>query len=121
MGRGNGVFKRGRTSIYLDQKLSPVAPQSVTLGDFTGDQTLDIAATMSGPNQVFVFPGKGNGTFQEPKRTNIGKYLNSLAAANFDNDGRLDLAVYHDRQKVLILFGKNDGTFQGKQTYDIKH
>jgi hypothetical protein len=64
-----------------------------------------------------VLLGKGDGTFQAPKNYNVGKDLQSIAMADFDGDGKLDLAVIDsgastEAQNLAVLRGNGDGTFQ---------
>jgi VCBS repeat protein/HYDIN/CFA65/VesB family protein/ASPM-SPD-2-Hydin domain-containing protein len=60
-----------------------------------------------------VLLGKGNGTFQTPVYYSAGFGPQSLAVADFNHDGNLDLAVSGGLDPVIsILFGNGDGTFQ---------
>ncbi len=48
----------------------------------------------------------------------VGNAPVAVAAADFNNDGRLDLAVVNQSSKtVSILLGNGDGTFQPQQTF----
>jgi hypothetical protein len=67
---------------------------------------------------ALVFLGSGNGTFGTPKLASVGGVARYAAAADFDGDGQLDLAVTHD-SKVGMLFGNGDGTFKPVQEIDV--
>lgn len=94
-------------------------PEALTLGDFNNDGNLDIAVANYGPGTVGILLGNSNGTFQ-----NVVTYpevFNSAAefivTADFNGDGKLDLATCNSgnpvgNNKVLVLFGNGDGTFQ---------
>jgi len=79
---------------------------SVALGDFNGDGIPDF---VPGNGQTFL--GNGDGTFRI--LTSDGVYATPLAAGDFNNDGKLDVAgeqAYGDAT-IEVYFGNGDGTF----------
>ena len=75
-------------------------PVYVVAGDFNGDQNLDFATANSYVERatptlgtVSVRLGDGKGDFGPPINTVAGASPSSLATGDFNNDGRLDLAV----------------------------
>jgi uncharacterized protein YfaP (DUF2135 family) len=59
--------------------------------------------------------GKGDGTFQPAVNYGAGRNSQSVAAADFNSDGKLDLVVVNGSSttgSVSVLLGKGDGTFQ---------
>ena len=94
-------------------------PRSIVLGDFDGDGTLDLAvANFLDPVQdiwggnVSVFRNLGDASFVRPFiYEGAGDGLRSLATADFDGDGRLDLAVASHSCGVAVLRNVGDGTF----------
>src|SRR5262249_54099770 len=70
-------------------------PYTVTVADFNGDGKLDIAAAdaSSGVNKVSVFTGTGTGTFGAASTFTVGAQPNGITNADFNNDGKPDLAT----------------------------
>jgi hypothetical protein len=94
-------------------------PVSVATGDFNRDGKLDAAVASSYENggvnsdQIQVLLGKGDGTFEPPVNYTVGTAPSSIAAADFNHDGNLDLVVSNSiGDTVSVLLGNGDGTFQ---------
>jgi hypothetical protein len=95
----------------------------VLTGDFNGDGKLDLAVpTSNAPDPqgnrisyVAILLGKGHGLFEDPVRYPVPNSPTSVAAGDFNGDGRTDLAVAADGG-LSILLGKGDGRFQEAQT-----
>ena len=112
LGKVDGTFAAPTSAIttnYLGQ---------ITFGDFNKDGKLDIAAlteTSSSQAQLAVALGNGDGTFAAPKLSSLagGDAIRSggLAAADFDNDGNVDLALFDSNDYSGVFYGKGDGTF----------
>src|SRR5262249_38609015 len=70
---------------------------------------------------VSVLLGNGDGTFQAHRDSSTAILSPSdLVVSDFDQDGRLDLAVTTNRDEfgtISILAGNGDGTFQFRNTY----
>lgn len=100
---------------------------SLAVADFNGDGKLDLAAvsaTLAGhginySGEVTVLFGNGRGAFQRPPSYAVGDFPFSVAAGDFNGDGKLDLAVANETAHgtVSILSGNGDGTFQPQVTY----
>ncbi|MFL6334774.1 MAG: FG-GAP-like repeat-containing protein [Pyrinomonadaceae bacterium] len=94
---------------------------SIVAGDFNGDGRPDLAVANSVFSQpvkqnVSIFLNNGDGTLQVMKEFPVDDMANDLSAADFNKDGKLDLAVVC-RTVVDVLLGNGDGTFQPKVTY----
>jgi outer membrane protein assembly factor BamB len=86
----------------------------VAVGDFNGDGKADFVVADSG---VSVWLGNGDGTFQAPVNSAVGASPVALATADFNEDGRLDVAAVYASGGVAILLGNGDGTFQSAVNY----
>src|SRR6266700_3894325 len=98
-------------------------PSGIAVGDFNGDGKLDLAVVNFGDWNVYVLLGNGDGTFQAARSVYFasgGGFPWSIAAGDFNGDGKLDLAVsnYGDNS-LSVLLGNGDGTFQAPRTFAV--
>jgi hypothetical protein len=69
---------------------------------------------------VSVLLGNGDGSFQPHLDSATGKLPSSLAAGDFNGDGKLDLAIVNLQDgNVSVLLGRGDGTFQPQVVYEV--
>jgi FG-GAP-like repeat len=66
---------------------------------------------------VVVLLGNGDGTFQTPVSYATRGSPGALVVADFNGDGKPDLAVQTWHQTLSVLFGNGDGTFQPATDY----
>jgi hypothetical protein len=112
LGNGDGTF--------VDANDIPIASLAgnIVVADFNNDGNLDFATVQQVISAVSVFLGNGNGTFaseiQVPIPTN--QSYGYVFTADFNKDGKADLAASINGGAISILLGNGDGSFQPATT-----
>ncbi|MBN8459767.1 MAG: VCBS repeat-containing protein [Verrucomicrobia bacterium] len=99
-------------------------PNSVVAADFNSDGKPDLATANVYSDSASVLLGKGDGTFLPHLILPVGGSLasgpSSLVAADFNRDGRADLAVANEwDDSVSVFLGNGNGTFQAELSFDV--
>jgi uncharacterized protein (TIGR03437 family) len=143
-GKGDGTFGPAITTqlpivTVTGEILLSMQP---AVADFDGDNNLDIvllagtADTQTNGKSgiddgaVYLLRGRGDGTFQTPQPVAAfeGTLATSFAVADFNGDGKPDLAALaakeigsHSAQGItlLIALGQGDGTFTIAESYPV--
>ncbi len=89
--------------------------QAFALADVNHDAHPDVI--LASKNGINVLLGRGNGQLDEaPEQSFAGNELADLAAGDFDNDGKVDVAVIHAEENAAsILLGDGEGRFEEKE------
>jgi len=115
-GNGDGTFQSPKVT-----SLS-ISSVSMAAGDFNGDKKCDLILSNADPTTgnitIEILAGSGDGTFRAAQTVVGGVGSASVLVADFNNDGKLDLAVVNG-PGVQALLGKGDGTFQTSGTASV--
>ena len=128
-----GASKGGRTRTAAASAVGPFPgvemrdslpagqiPVAVATGDFNKDGSMDFVAANGWTSDLWMYFGKGDGTFELPRIIPLTKGLSPIymVAADLRGNGNLDLIVAEfDTSTIGVLLGKGDGTFQYEKTY----
>ena len=89
-------------------------PLAVAVADFNGDGMMDLAVTNFNTKNLSILLGDGAGGFAAgtPLTTGAGTNVYSVAAGDFNGDGKVDLAITAQASGfTAIRLGNGDGTF----------
>ena len=121
LGDGKGGFSQPNGSPFSAGQ----NPTDLATGDFNGDGNLDVAIANHGVKLVAVLLGNGKGQFSfaagSPFSVESNPHPHGIAVADFNGDRKLDIAIDSwAENKVLVMFGNSDGTFQTPGTkFDV--
>jgi len=89
------------------------------VGDFTGDLIPDVVS--AGPGSVFILPGRGDGEFDPAVgATPTGDQDTSVAAADFNGDGKVDAVTSEwEAGTVRLVLGNGNGTLTNAGAYAV--
>src|SRR5579862_5271398 len=116
-GKGNGTF--GNKQDFRLGKYND--PWQIVAGDFNGDGRLDLAAATSPCDCITVLLNSGDShLFLKPKRYDAGvSESRSLVTADFNGDGKLDIATAgFNGSTVSLLLGNGKGGFGKSMTIE---
>lgn len=115
LGTGSGMF--------ISRGSMPVGsgPRALAAADLNGDGKPDLIGANFDSNTLSVFLGNGDGTFTSAGSVpaaspSFGFGPVGVVAGDFDNDGKVDIAVALDSNAMSMLKGNGDGTFQAPIT-----
>jgi uncharacterized repeat protein (TIGR01451 family) len=110
LGDGTGGFPT-QTEVAIIE-----VPECIGTADFNNDGKVDLAVGLWDPVSsnyaVAILLGDGLGGFSTPVNHEVGYGANSIAAADFNEDLNVDLAVANLHSNTLsLLFGTGTGSF----------
>ncbi len=115
LGNGDGSFQ---------EPLQFRAPSPIDLaaGDFNEDGNQDLVVVENGgtgDGALAVFLGDGKGGFKLSGTYLLGAISVSVAVADFNGDGHLDVAVTNQRGTVMTFFGDGHGKLRDRISYKV--
>jgi len=136
LGNGDGTFQPA--ALYNIGS----SADFVAVADFNNDNKLDLLVSTGGgegtsnptSGSIAILLGKGDGTFQAAINTSTGTFTGTtpyVAVADFNGDGKLDVATGNavnqscivggncEGGNVLVFLGNGDGSFQSPVTSTV--
>jgi hypothetical protein len=125
LGQGNGEFVQGSTypNLYGDctnHAVGIVPSVCFATADVNGDGILDLAGANWIDGQITVMLGNGDGTFRLGQTFAGTGPQTGLAIADFNGDGKPDLAFSVQQLGAVVYFGNGKGTFGNPLTLKSK-
>lgn len=103
LGSGTNAFTVPNSSYFLG---SSVQSRRMTLADLDQDGDKDLTVMLYAIDSFAVFKNNGNGTFNPTPSKFLSNYnQGALTAADYNNDGKIDLAVEGTILRVLFNTG----------------
>jgi hypothetical protein len=114
-GMGDGTFRDEPVLLSNEGFLRDIA-----VGNLNEDTISDLAVVDYGDNELLIFLGNSDGSYQEPLISTVGESPGSIVIGNLDGDDFPDLAIGSvNTSEIVLLSGNGDGTFDPLDTLDL--
>jgi hypothetical protein len=113
-GYGDGSYRAAVTYPLPNSFDQYATSGSVAIADVNGDGIPDSVVGQTGnyaSTGFVVYLGKGDGTFYPGETYGESTSLRFVAVADFNGDGKLDVAASDTNNEIHIFLGNGDGTF----------
>ena len=111
LGSGDGRF--GVESLNL-------RPEAIASADLDRDGHLDLVIANIFASDLSILIGRGDGTFVQGARVDVGELPEAIVVGDFNGDGRNDIAVANGNSNdVSVLLGFGDGTFTEQARWNV--
>lgn len=117
LANGDGTFRAATQypSFYGDctfNAIQTTASPCLAAADFNGDGIPDLVGALWIQDTVSFLLGNGDGTFRAgPQTLTVDDVPQGIAVADFNHDGKVDVAVSGYYGSVTVFPGNGDGTF----------
>jgi hypothetical protein len=97
--------------------------ENLAVGDFNGDGKPDIVTTISGSNVIAVLLNGGAGNFPSEAHYTLSEGAGSkrIAIADFNGDGKPDLAIGRFRSWLTVLLNDGSGGFPTSEDFTLPY
>ena len=101
---------------FVCRPLGPETSSTILLADMNGDGASDVIVACRDACQSVIYINDGKGTFgnKQPFGPSASS-TRAMAIADFDGDGRLDIAACHEDVGLYVYFNQGKGTIAGKE------
>ncbi|MDD4888483.1 MAG: FG-GAP-like repeat-containing protein [Phycisphaerae bacterium] len=115
---GTGVFSLTGDFSTVVGKNGRV-PTSMVLGDFNNDGNWDLAVSDVRRNALSVLLGDGLGSFQLQSQAKYVEPFITIAAGDFNSDGKTDIVLGSAKNFVSVLVSTGNGTFSDPYVFNV--
>ncbi|MGH9362380.1 MAG: FG-GAP repeat domain-containing protein, partial [Thermoanaerobaculia bacterium] len=105
-----GISMGDGTYLRTFQAVGGGGTESLAIGDLNGDDLPDLALVSAGSTNLWVYPGEGDGRFQNPEvfgPTGVNPVF--LISQDLDQDGHLDVVSADNTSFTLTVFWGQEG------------
>jgi hypothetical protein len=95
------------------------SPAGIAVGDFNADGRQDMAVVDSSAGNLGVMLSNGDGTFQATRTFASGAGSYDAVFADYNGDGKGDVAVVSTNGNVNVLLGDGTGNLSGSVSYGV--
>jgi hypothetical protein len=103
-----GGFNEFGIGELFQSNQGPIADQVIS-ADMNSDGAADTITLSTAANSIYEYLSQGDGSLASPIAYPAGKAPTSLAAADLNNDGDLDLAVVSSKSRKILLMSNFGG------------
>src|SRR5208283_971307 len=123
LSNGKSIFA-GRTDYKVGNESVTGAYSGIAAADLTGNGKLDLIVPITDafqPYEFSILKNKGNGTFDTPVNYELPIAPDAVAAGDFNNDHKADIAImnFGGSGSISVLLNSGTGTFPSYAPYPL--